>query len=177
MAKKKKKAVRKKAAKKKVKRGRGRPTKLTPEVQEKIAKALAIGLTYDLASDMAGISRETLRDWINRGEREGEGIYYNFSCAIKKDIATAAGGLLATIRRAGQEQWQANAWILERRHPEAFGRTAIDVTHRGDKDNPVKIEAEIKYSPEEVAEIARLIEEMGIDMTAIEGDDAGGDED
>ena len=47
---------------KKSKRGRvgeGRPTKRTPEVVAKIAEAVAIGLTDDEASLLAGINPDT----------------------------------------------------------------------------------------------------------------------
>ena len=48
------------------KRGRiceGRPTKRTPEVVAKIAEAVAIGLTDEEASLLAGINPDTMTEW------------------------------------------------------------------------------------------------------------------
>lgn len=47
-----------------VKRGVGRPTKRTPEVEAHILRALRVGLSYENAAKMAGIGATTLDEWI-----------------------------------------------------------------------------------------------------------------
>ena len=64
--------------------GEGRPTKRTPEVVAKIGEAVAIGLTDEEASLLAGINPDTMTEWRKDPE---------FSGAIKK--ATAGGCLCA----------------------------------------------------------------------------------
>jgi hypothetical protein len=39
-----------------------RPTKLTPEIQQKIGDGVSLGLTYSLAAESAGITYQTLNE-------------------------------------------------------------------------------------------------------------------
>jgi transposase len=88
----------------------GRPTKLTPEVQERIVTALRAGNYRETASRHAGISYMTFRRWEMKGE------------AIKKAEADAEVRDLELISKAAEEQWQAAAWKLERKYPQRWGR-------------------------------------------------------
>jgi hypothetical protein len=74
--------------------GEGRPTKRTPEVVAKIAEAIAIGLTDEEASLLAGINSDTMTEW--RKEPE-------FSGAIKRGRSGEAASAPGTHRgrRAG----------------------------------------------------------------------------
>lgn len=100
----------------------GRPSKLTPEVQERLVSAIRQGLKYDTACALAGISYYTMRNWVIAGEGAADGIYFNFLTALKKAEAEAEQDLVKSIKDAGKREWQANAWILERRHPERWAR-------------------------------------------------------
>lgn len=51
---------------------RGRPGKLTPEVQEKILEAIRDGNYYEAACAYAGITYRTFRYWMERGEEEAD---------------------------------------------------------------------------------------------------------
>jgi hypothetical protein len=112
------------------KRGRvveGRPTKRTPEVVAKIADAIAIGLTDEEASLLAGVNPDTMTEWRKDPE---------FSGAIKR--ATAERLLMRLERiEAGEQGWQGTAWALERRYPARFARpevmNQIAVVSQGDK--------------------------------------------
>jgi hypothetical protein len=82
-----------------------------------IIEALQLGMTIELASKYAGIEQKTFYNWMNRGRREGEGIYFQFLQAIEKAIAKSALVNMAIIQKAAKEgTWQASAWIMERRH-------------------------------------------------------------
>ena len=100
---------------KKSKRGRlgeGRPAKRTPEVVAKIAEAVAIGLTDEEATLLAGINPDTMTEWRKDPE---------FSGAIKR--ATAQRLLLRLERiESGEQGWQGTAWALEGLHPSRFAR-------------------------------------------------------
>lgn len=50
----------------------GRPTKLNDAVQNKIVVAIRRGLTYERASQLAGVDYQTFRNWMIRGEQEKE---------------------------------------------------------------------------------------------------------
>ena len=109
-----------------------RPTKLTPETQTKIITAIKLGMRHEDAAAVAGIALSTFYDWKAKGEKAKSGKMREFSEALKRAEAEGEQMLLARIQRAGQEQWQANAWILERRHRDKWGRN-VDVTSGGEK--------------------------------------------
>jgi hypothetical protein len=90
--------------------GEGRPTKRTPEMVAKIAEAVAIGLTDEEASLLAGIDPDTMTEWRKDPELSG---------AIKR---AGAQRLLLRLERieAGEQGWQGTAWALERLHPSRF---------------------------------------------------------
>jgi hypothetical protein len=47
-------------------------------------------------------------------------LYVQFFDAYKKALADAEADKFERIRQAGATRWQANAWLLERRHPERW---------------------------------------------------------
>jgi len=110
----------------------GRPTKLTPKVQERFIEALGMALTYRLSAQYAGIGLSTFHKWMQRGEREAGSIYADFRDAVKRAEAANAAACMARIAKASDEgHWQAAAWILERRHPSDYGRRVQEVHHTG----------------------------------------------
>ncbi len=100
-----------------------RPTKMTPNITKKIGDNIALGLSYSLAAEAAGITYQTLNSWLNRGKTDKSGKYYQFAQYVKKrnaDVAKALPGCLNAAADAGNGQ--VCMWILERRFPEEFGR-------------------------------------------------------
>jgi hypothetical protein len=127
-----------------------RPTKLSPDTQERIEHALQLGATFELAAQYGGIAYNTFNEWRKRGEAElarrdnprvkpgtkrweAEQPFVEFYEATKKAEALAAIGWLAKIEKAANDgNWQAAAWKLERRYPERYGRKALDLTSGGE---------------------------------------------
>lgn len=112
-----------------------RPIKLTPDVQQKIVEAIKMGNYIETAAAYAGISKNTLYDWMKRGAREkeritgtnrkpkaGEAPFVQFSDAIEKAMADAEVRDVLIIANAAKENWQAAAWRLERKYPDRWGR-------------------------------------------------------
>lgn len=97
----------------------GRPTDLTPETQAAYLDALRRTYYIDTAADLAGIHRQSVYHWIKRGRREPGSIYAAFSDAVKKVMAETESKHVQHIEV--EPQWQARAWLLERRHPERWG--------------------------------------------------------
>lgn len=106
----------------------GRKSGCTPERTESIRADLLLGLTREAAAARAGIGRPTLQRWIADG-LAGKAPYVAFLEALDAAEAEAQRRLLATILSASQPrkdgaarpgQWQAAAWILERRWPAAW---------------------------------------------------------
>ena len=99
-----------------------RPTKLTPEVRERIEKAIRAGSYAQVAARSAGISSSTYYRWLERGAEEKRGIYRDFADAVEQAEADAEVHAAAVIRKAMSDDWRAALAYLERRHPERWRR-------------------------------------------------------
>ena len=111
----------------------GRPTKLTPALQQKICEAIRAGNYLMTAAAFAGIDKTTLHSWLRRGAREARGLYHDFADAVEKAQADAEARDVALIAKAASDGvWQAAAWRLERKFPDRWGRRdRIDATVKG----------------------------------------------
>jgi len=103
-------------------------SKLTPKVKQRIYQAIRAGNYKEVACMFAGISATTLRNWVNRGkaatdaESDKDSIYYDFLNGLEEAEAEAEVRNVAIVQKAAEKQWQASAWMLERRHPNRWGR-------------------------------------------------------
>lgn len=135
----------------------GRPTKLTDEVQEEIEKGVLVGLSFEMASGAAGVTRQTYYNWVERGRRwvEGESEdpkderYARFFDALtraKDECAridaqclrdAATGALAETITEEGnvktirRPDWRAAESRLKRRFRDDWGDKQ-NIDHAGD---------------------------------------------
>jgi transposase-like protein len=113
-------------------RKRGQKGKYNPERVKAITDALRLGVTVEDACEYADISAETFYKWLREKT--------DFAEAVKKAFASATLALVGRIRKEADEgTWQAAAWLLERRHPERWGRRVVqqsggvDITSGGQK--------------------------------------------
>jgi hypothetical protein len=109
-----------------------RPCKLTPEIQQRIGKNIALGLTYRLAAESAGITYKSFNEYMNRGKIENSGKYYQFYKHIQKCNADAAKKCLEKLNEAAKAgNCTVCMWILERcfserrTRPWTYGTPAI----------------------------------------------------
>jgi hypothetical protein len=103
-----------------------RPTKLTTEIQERIVKALQLGVSYEHAAHYGGISYRTLSRWMETGQKEEDSEYGDFYCAVRKARSDMIIGCLLKIEQAANKgDWKASAWKLERMYPKLYGRRII----------------------------------------------------
>jgi len=99
-----------------------RPTKLTPDVRDRIATMIRAGAYAEQAARAAGIAPSTHYSWMERGEN-GERPFSEFSETIKTAEAKAEQQRVECIQDAAEAgTWQAAAWWLERRFPGRWGR-------------------------------------------------------
>ncbi len=139
---------------------KGRRTKLTPEVQQKIVGAIAAGNYYEVACAIAGISHTTFYNWLEKG-RQGKKPYVDFLEAVKKAEAANEAKRLQTITKAAETDWKANAWYLERRYPERWGRKErvyAEMAHSGTVTTNVNVDIVQRIvSDPESRELARRL--------------------
>lgn len=105
---------------------RGRPTKLTPELTDQICRVIEAGNYIETAARYCGVDKRSLFAWMQRGNEQKakrrRGIHRDFLHAVEKALAAAEARSVARIVKAGENQWQAEAWRLERKHPKRWGR-------------------------------------------------------
>jgi transposase len=130
----------------------GRPTDLTPEVQETICDAIRAGNYLEPSAALAGVSKATVYNWIKRGGaekkrlskskrarvRKKEAIYVEFVDAIREADAIAEARDVATISLAAEKHWGAAAWRLSRKHHDRWGDKRTNIHEGG--ENPIRAE-------------------------------------
>ncbi len=144
-----------------------RPTKLTPEVHDKIVTAIRAGNYIETASAYAGISKPSLYAWLKRGAAEASGPYHDFSAAVEKALAEAEMRDVDVITQAAAANWQAAAWRLERKFPDRWGRRMVTLEHSGKVEVSHKMNLS-KLTDEELEQLDRLL-----GKSANEGGDPG----
>jgi hypothetical protein len=118
-----------------------RPCKLTPEIQQRIGENIALGLTYKLAAESAGVTYKTLNEWNQKGQTDKSGKYYQFAQYIQKCNADGALKLLERLNEAVKAgNCTVCMWILERRFSEDFGRRVYRKTNLVSENKNVTVE-------------------------------------
>jgi hypothetical protein len=126
----------------------GRPSKCSPERVEAILAMLRAGNTRSAAAAAAGVDRSQLWRWMARDA--------TFRNAIEKAEAEAKLRFVGQIDRAVTDgTWQAAAWWLERRRPDAWGkRERVDLTVRREAE---RLAAELGVDAAELVREAERI--------------------
>jgi transposase-like protein len=132
----------------------GRPTKLTPEVQESLVQMVRAGNYAETAAAYAGVDKTTLYDWLKRGRADRladtESPHADFSHAVEKALAHAEITDVLHIGAAAADKahWPAAAWRLERRDPKKWGRRDKLALTGGDEDDaPLEVQVVLSTRP------------------------------
>lgn len=119
-----------------------------PEVRKRLVEAVRAGAHYGLAAQYAGIDRTTFQRWLQKG-REGDPLFADLVAEIEQAEAQNAVVNLGLIRKAAMAgTWQAAAWILERRHPQMYGRTVVEQRVEMVSDPEAKLRDLLGLTPE-----------------------------
>ena len=103
------------------KRRRGRPSKLTPEVEARIFGAVRCAAPDHVACAAAGIAPSTLTLWQRRArDPNAPRQYRRFAKRLAAARHEGNVGRLAMMHKAAQTDWRAAAWLLERTLPRDF---------------------------------------------------------
>jgi hypothetical protein len=109
----------------------GRPSQLKDPVRSKILASIRLGLPYYQAARAGGIAPSTFWAWMAAGRKDAVAKkvspFSEFLDAVKKAEAEHVREAVGVIRKIGKKQWQAMAWILERRHPKDFGNDRTEL--------------------------------------------------
>jgi transposase len=117
----------------------GRPTKLTPNLQDEIVDLLKAGNYIETTCAVVGINKTTFYQWLKRGKSSIRSTKYTiFRDVVTKAMAFAEARLVALITRAAEKNWSAAVWILEHKYPERWGKQNVKT------ENLDEIEKEIE---------------------------------
>jgi len=146
------------------KKGAGRKPKSTEEAIDSIvtqarevAKFVKLGMTMTDASRAAGINPRTLYSWLEKAKLGKPG-YAQVEDILEVSRAQGQAVLAQRIAKASESDWRAAGWILERRHPETWGKQ-MDVNLSGGLDVNVgklsddEVDAELAKAEAELKEI------------------------
>jgi hypothetical protein len=122
-----------------------RPTKRTPEREQRLLGVIRAGATKRAACASAGITEDTLANWLRR--------YSDFSDLYARAEAEAEVTHNVNISRAARAgDWRASAWWLERRRPTDYAR-----------HDRVDVKSDITVREVRQREAERLAAEYGLD--------------
>lgn len=109
---------------------RGRPTKYSAELAERICLHLSYGATHRLAAESEGIDEKTFYNWLKKPD---------FFQAVRASEARARTQKLALLHMAAQRgSVAAMTWLLERLDPQAYGEPPKRLQVSGDDGGPVR---------------------------------------
>ena len=106
----------------------GRPSDIgSQSTLQQFLEAVGEGNYIETAAKLAGITKQSVYEWIKRGEA-GERPFDTFADAVKEAEARAEAKMLANVRKASElpQFWAAGMTVLERRHPERWGKRQDD---------------------------------------------------
>lgn len=114
--------------------------KLEADVISPVCDVLRNGGTKAMAASSVGVTRETLMKWHKKGRRNvqgeeplnGYGVFYLHS---ERAMSEAKAIDLAAIREAGENDWHARKWFLEKVYPDEFALDAENVVDRNEDDD------------------------------------------
>ena len=101
----------------------GRKTVLTPQTTDQLVTMLRAGNYIGVALQAVGVAKASFRNWLTWG-RSGHPDFVEFAERIEKALVEGEVRNVAQIATAAQENWQAAAWLLERSHPERWGKVS-----------------------------------------------------
>ena len=97
-------------------------TKLTDKLCDEICNDIKAGVPIKHASISHGISESTFYNWFDKGRDAKSGKFKKFYDKIQEAKSVAITLRARRIYKAGEDNWQADAWWLERVDPTNFGR-------------------------------------------------------
>lgn len=133
--------------------------KLTDKLCIDICNEIKIGTPMRHAAISHGISHDTFYRWYNKGKNAKSGKFKRFYDNVEEAKSVAIALRARRIHKAGESNWQADAWWLERTAPAEFGKHEVKVKMQSEVKNNIK--GTIKHENKTLEDILKLMcEEM-----------------
>jgi hypothetical protein len=116
----------------------GRKLSLNAELQDKLCGLLRVGVPIVDACTECGISERTFHYWQSRALEKNERKFIHFLQAVDRAKAQSKIRSIVRIDKAAVNDWRADAWLLERRFPEEFGKRDQMKLHQAKEDEDFK---------------------------------------
>lgn len=134
----------------------GNAFKLSDEIVKQVEELTALGVPIEVMAPALGVSYGSLYGWKRKGEKFFEGnkkpkteidaLCLQLFKARKKGLNRFVAANLQHIVRAAPKNWQAAAWLLERRFPEYFAKQ--EPKEKDDKNKQPELTSAGKLSDE-----------------------------
>lgn len=119
---------------------RPRLLRLTPELRKLIMEMILDGVPIGTAAVAAGIPKRTFFDWLSKGRGDGaREPYRSFTVEVDEAQEVWAARAVQRIDAAGDKDYRALTWMLERKHPDEWG----DHSKAG-----INVQVNVQASPE-----------------------------
>lgn len=107
----------------------GRDSKLTKSRQEAIASMIEDGHSVTAAARSNGVTKQTVMNWLGRGEEQEEGIYADFFARYTRARGEGEKEYLELISQMAQEEGDHRflASLMKQRYPESWQDTETGV--------------------------------------------------
>jgi hypothetical protein len=146
----------------------GRPTKLTPELIEKLCADIRNGERYEAVCARNMIAYTTYRSWMRKGEKlllfleldpgyevpENEQIFIDLVLEVEAANAGIEGKMVKTWIYHSKHDWRAALEWLSRRLPDVYGANS-------------KVRLEVEQVDDEIEELLDKLREAGLDMSGL----------
>ena len=109
--------------------------KLTDRLCDEICNDIKAGVPIVHAAISHGITHTTFYDWYNKGKNAKSGKFKQFHDKVEEAKSDAITISARRRYKAGEENWQADAWWLERVDPDNFRQKDF---------HDVRMEADVK---------------------------------
>lgn len=152
----------------------GRPTKIEPEIHQKLIESISAGNYLETAASYVGITPATVRNWMRRGAKEqarrercldpkdDEAPFLVFYGDITAAMARAEERAVLQIVNAGKEHWQAALSFLERRFPQRWS-ARVNITVREELDVALEVLEQELTEAEYLKVLRALARNAGLD--------------
>jgi hypothetical protein len=116
------------------------PYKLDSKVTEPLLTAIRLGMFIEHACAYAGINSSTFRRW-RQDALDGIEPFKSFWPEVTKAEADSIIRRMSRIEQAAIEgNWTADAWVLERKYPDKFGkRDRLEISAENNQPKEVNL--------------------------------------